>query len=154
MGIKHSIYVAWRWFNKIFEFLTPFGDLFIRFWLAKVFFLSGLTKIQTWQSTVFLFTHEYAVPVLPPQWAAVSGTATELMIPVFLLLGLGGRLPAFILFVFNLVAVYSYPFLFTQAGAKGLEDHFYWGILIMVILLHGVGKLSIDHLIARFRRAS
>lgn len=144
MSLKSLVVTSWVYFNKACELLTPVGDLFIRFWVAKVFFMAGLTKIQTWDTTVFLFTHEYQVPLLSPKIAAFMGTATELTMPVLILLGVFGRIPAFILFVFNIVAVVSYPYLLTEEGAVGLNDHFYWGILLMVILLHGTGKISLD----------
>ena len=138
-------------FNKFFDFLTPLGDLFIRYWVANVFFLAGLTKIKSWDTTVMLFTYEYHVPVLSPYWAAMLGTGFEVVMPVLLLLGLFGRFPALILFVFNIVAVYSYPYLLTEEGSIGLNDHFYWGVLLMIILLHGTGKLSLDQLFCRWR---
>ena len=141
----------WAWFNCIFVFLTPFGDLFIRVWVARVFLLAGLTKIQTWDTTVFLFSSEYNVPLLSPYWAAMSGTIVELVVPVLLLIGLFGRLPAVILFFFNIVAVVSYPYLLTEQGTVGLNDHFYWGILLMVIMLHGPGKISLDFVIKWLR---
>ena len=59
--------------------------------------------------------------------------------------GLGSRLSALVLFVFNIVAVVSYP----DLGEVGLRDHQVWGLLLLVTLLHGPGKLSLDHLIGR-----
>ena len=128
------------------EFLSPALDLFIRIWVGLVFFKSGLTKIQSWDSTVALFENEYHVPVLPPEVAAIAGTGAELIFPIFLVLGLGGRFFAAALFVFNIVAVISYP----DLGEVGLKDHRYWGLLLLVILLHGPGKLSLDHFIKKW----
>lgn len=125
--------------------LAPVLDLAIRIWVGMVFFQSGLTKIQSWDTTLSLFENEYAVPLLPPQLAAYMGTAAELTLPVFLVLGLGGRLAAAALFVFNIVAVLSYP----DLGEVGLKDHQYWGLLLLVPLLHGPGKISVDHFLRR-----
>lgn len=141
---------AWQLFNRSLCLLAPLGDLFIRIWIARVFFLAGLTKIQTWETTKMLFTYEYSVPLLPPAWAAALGTGVELAMPVLLVLGLLGRFPAFVLFIFNIVAVISYPYLLTEAGAIGLNDHFYWGVLLMVMMLHGPGKLALDELFKRW----
>ena len=91
------------------DLLAPIFDLAIRLYVASVFFKSGLVKVQSWESTVALFENEYAVPVLPPELAAYMGTATELIVPVFLVLGLGGRFAALVLFVFNIIAATSYP---------------------------------------------
>ena len=65
-------------------YLAPLLDFAVRFWLARVFFLSGLTKIQSWDSTLSLFENEYAVPFLPPELAAYMGTFTELFFPVLI----------------------------------------------------------------------
>jgi putative oxidoreductase len=127
------------------DFLAPVVDLGVRLWVAAVFLKSGLTKIQSWDTTILLFTNEYKVPFLSPETAAYLGTGAELVLPVFLALGLGGRLAAFALFVFNIVAVISYP----ELEGAGLEQHYVWGIMLLVTLLHGPGALSLDHLIAR-----
>src|SRR5436190_13800049 len=88
---------------------APLADLGVRLFVAAVFFQSGLTKIANWSSTVSLFANEYAVPLLPPELAAFLGTGVELFFPVLLVFGLGTRFAAFALFVFNIVAVLSYP---------------------------------------------
>jgi putative oxidoreductase len=125
--------------------LSPLVDLALRLFVAAVFFKSGLTKIASWESTLALFENEYAVPLLPPEVAALLGTSVELFFPVLLVLGLGTRFAALVLFVFNIVAVISYP----DLGAVGLKDHQTWGLLLLVTLTHGPGALSLDRLIGR-----
>ncbi|NML15428.1 DoxX family protein [Azohydromonas caseinilytica] len=127
------------------DLLSPLVDLGLRLFVAAVFFQSGLTKLASWDSTLALFENEYAVPLLPPELAALLGTGVELFFPVLLVLGLGTRLAAFVLFVFNVVAVISYP----DLGAVGLKDHQTWGLLLLVTLTHGPGALSLDRLIGR-----
>lgn len=123
------------------DWLSPAGDLILRSWVAYAFFVSGLTKIQTWDSTLYLFSDEYHVPLLPPDLAAYLGTATELGFPVLLTLGLFGRFAAGALFIFNIIAVVSYP----DLGPAGIEQHKVWGIMLLACLLHGPGKLSVDY---------
>jgi putative oxidoreductase len=120
--------------------LTPTFDLAIRLYVASVFFKSGLTKIQDWSSTVALFQYEYQVPVLPPELAAVMGTVGELGLPVLLVLGLAGRFGAAGLSVMNIVAVISYA----DLSDLGRQDHVLWGALLLVTLLHGPGRWSLD----------
>lgn len=146
MSRFHALVDAVRDTYRGLDFLAPVIDLVVRLWVAAVFFKSGLTKIQSWDTTILLFTNEYHVPFLSPETAAFLGTGAELVLPVFLALGLGGRFAAFALFVFNVVAVISYP----ELEGAGLEQHYVWGILLAVTLLHGPGTLSFDHLIARF----
>ena len=133
---------------RALEFAAPALDLAIRLYVANVFFKSGLTKIQSWDTTLALFENEYAVPLLPPEVAAYLGTATELIVPVFLALGLGGRVAALVLFVFNAVAATSYP----DISEAGIRDHVFWGFMLAVTFFHGPGKLSLDALISRWLR--
>jgi putative oxidoreductase len=130
---------------KGLELLTPLVDLGIRLWVANVFWKSGLNKIQSFDSTVLLFEYEYQVPLLSPTVAAYLGTFTELFFPVLLVVGLAGRFSAAALFVFNIIAVLSYPAL----NEAGLEQHQVWGLMLLVTLLHGPGRISIDHFIKR-----
>jgi putative oxidoreductase len=62
---------------------------------------------------------------------------------VLLAFGLAGRFAAFVLFVFNIIAVISYPTL----NAAGIADHQLWGLLLALLVLRGPGKLSLDHLL-------
>ena len=130
---------------KGLEFLAPLIDLGVRLWVARVFWNSGVESLRDWEMTVDLFTNEFHVPLLSPLMAAVLGTGVELIFPVFLALGLAGRFSAGVLFIFNIMAVVSYPAL----NEIGLKDHIYWGILLLVSLLHGPGRISIDHFIRR-----
>lgn len=127
--------------------LAPVADLALRVAVAEVFFRSGLTKIQSWETTLTLFEYEYAVPLLPPELAAWLGTAAELSLPVLLALGLLGRLSALGLFLFNIMAVISYP----DLSDSGLQFHILWGLMLAVILTRGPGNLSLDTLLARCR---
>jgi putative oxidoreductase len=119
-------------------------DLAIRVYVAQVFFRSGLLKIGNWEGTLYLFENEYRVPLLPPEAAAWLGAFAELFFPVFLALGLAARFAAAALFVFNIIAVVSFWHVLSENQAA-LNSHWYWGVLLAVTLLHGPGKLSLDH---------
>ena len=132
--------------RNILDALGNVLDLGIRLYIAKVFFLSGLTKIRDWDTTVTLFQEEYHVPLLPPELAAVMGTAGELVLPLFLAIGLATRFAAFGLTFVNIMAVVSY-WHFLNMAEPALAQHVYWGVLILVVLLHGPGKLSLDTIV-------
>jgi putative oxidoreductase len=118
-------------------------DLGIRLYVAKVFFWSGLTKIASWENTVALFEDEYHVPLLPTELAAALGTFGELVFPVLLAAGLASRFAAGSLFLVNLVAVISYWHVLKDLE-PALAQHWYWGVLLLVTLSHGPGKLALD----------
>ncbi|NAW66409.1 DoxX family protein [Photobacterium halotolerans] len=137
-------------FSRLLAPLTPLLLLFTRLWVAWVFFNSGMIKYQSWDSTLYLFEYEYQVPLLPWRIAAYLGTATELIVPVFLVLGLLTRPMALLLFVFNIIAVVSYPLLWE----KGFFDHQLWGMMLLVNVFWGAGLVSLDHLSGQARRPS
>jgi putative oxidoreductase len=126
---------------RVLVHAAPALDMGLRLFLANVFFKSGLTKIQTWDSTLYLFREEYHVPLLPPDFAAYLATGAELALPVLLVFGLFGRFAALGLFILNAVAAYSY---FDNLSEAGLNQHLYWGMLLAVLLLHGGGNWSVD----------
>ncbi|WP_116137824.1 DoxX family protein [Trinickia diaoshuihuensis] len=128
------------WLDASAVALQPLVALAVRLYLFRVFFLSGLTKLRSWDSTLYLFSNEYHVPVLPPAVAAVMGAGGELIFPVLLLLGWQGRFAAAGLFVVNLVAVMSYPGL----EPVMIKDHVLWAVLIAYLFFHGVGRWSLQ----------
>lgn len=132
---------------RFLDWASPLGDLLARVWVAYIFFMAGLLKYQTWDATLHAFHHEYAVSFLPPFFAAVLATGAELILPILLLLGLGGRLSIVIFFLYNLIAMFSYPHLWTPEGAMGLAQHISWGLLLALLMFHGPGKLSLDYFI-------
>jgi putative oxidoreductase len=154
MPLVPRITAAVRVVIQPLEFLAPLAELGIRLWAAKFFWDAGLSKINTDAvfpflhmnpSTITLFQTEYQVPILSPVVAAYLGTGVELIFPLLLALGLGGRLAAAVLFVFNIVAVISYPGL----EEFGIAQHQLYGTLLLLPLLRGPGVLSIDHLLRR-----
>ncbi|QLG89293.1 DoxX family membrane protein [Chitinibacter bivalviorum] len=133
---------------KPLNLLAPLADLLLRLYIAKVFFLSGLTKIADWETTIALFTDEYHVPLLPPQLAALGGTVGELVLPVLLVLGLLTRLSAVGLFVLNLVAVASYYHVLKDIPAA-LQDHLEWGLMIFALAAIPLRRWGLDTLLLR-----
>ena len=132
-------------FAGLVDKLQPIFALALRLYVAKVFFTSGLIKLQSWNSTLALFENEFHVPVLSPTVAAYLGTGAELVLPVLLALGIGTRFTAVALFVFNIVAVISYP----DLSDAGLKDHILWGALLLVTLVYGPGRIAVDRFIQR-----
>jgi putative oxidoreductase len=126
------------------EQAQPLAQLAARLYVGHAFFLSGLTKIRDWDTTLALFMDEYHVPLLPANVAAVLGTAGELVLPVLLALGLAGRFAAVGLFVINVVAVIS---LMDIAG-PALQQHVFWGSLLVGLVLWGPGRWSLDRFVA------
>lgn len=122
------------------KFLLPLLIFFMRFWMAQIFWYSGLVKISSWQSTIFLFKNEYKVPLIPPELAAYFSTAIELTCPILLFFGVAARLATLPMLAMTAVIQFTY---------LHLIDHLYWSVLLGTILLYGPGTLSIDYGIRR-----
>lgn len=134
---------AWGLLTAALDSLQPAAALAARVYVGQAFFLSGLTKIRDWETTVALFTDEYKVPLLPPAFAALMGTAGELGLPVLLVLGLGGRFAALGLFVVNAVAVVSLQ----EIAPAALQQHVFWGSLLAGLAIFGPGAWSLERLV-------
>ena len=126
--------------HKALEAAQPAAQLAARLYVGKVFFFSGLTKLRDWDITLALFEEEYHVPLLPPELAAWLGTGGELVLPVLLALGLGGRFAAAGLLVVNGVAVLSLE----AIAPAALQQHVFWGSLLLGLVLWGPGRWSLD----------
>jgi putative oxidoreductase len=131
-------------YNTIFEFIYQYSNdifkLFVRLYVANAFFKAGWLKFNNWDSTLYLFEEEYQVPIIPWEFAAYLATAAEIILPILLLLGLASRLIASKLFLFNIMAVVSYPVLWNG----GFYDHKLWGVMLLVTVIFGPGKFAAD----------
>ena len=128
---------------------VPLFDLAVRLTMAPIFFRSGLQKISDWQATLFLFQEEYRVPLLPADLAALLAAATELTMPVLLVLGLATRLAAVPLLAMALVIQFV---LGAENPAFNNPQHYFWMLLLTGLILRGGGRLSLDHWFLRFSR--
>ncbi len=120
------------------KYLFSLLVLFIRLWMARIFWYSGLTKINSWQTTIYLFKYEYKVPIIPVEIAASLATATELTMPFLLVLGFMTRFAAVPLIC--MIAVIQFTYL-------DLVEHLYWAVLLATIIFYGPGRYSVDYLI-------
>ena len=127
--------------NKV-GLLEPVALFGARFYVGWAFFASGLTKLNDWDSTLFLFEEEYNVPLLPFELAAYLGTAAELILPVILVLGLTSRFAAIGLFFVNIVAVLSLE----DIAAAAYAEHVLWGVLLAQVVIFSGGRFSLDRL--------
>lgn len=131
-------------YNRVFgsaDYLQSLALLGARLYVAWVFFRSGLTKLNDWESTLLLFEYEYAVPLLNFELAAYLATVGELVLPVLLALGLLGRKAALGLFIVNYVAVISLE----DMPMAAYNLHLIWAGLAAMVLIWGSGKFSADN---------
>jgi putative oxidoreductase len=136
----HPLQKLWGLGVQALNLLQPLCLLAARLYVARVFFLSGLTKIRDWDTTLLLFSDDYRVPLLSPAVAAVMGTAGELGLPVLLALGLFGRFGALGLSVVNVMAVLSLP----DMPEPAFMLHVFWGSLLLLVAAFGPGRFSLD----------
>ena len=133
--------------------------LVARIGIAMTFWQSGQTKVVglavdpvagQWQlgwpslapGAVDLFRYEYALPVLPPEWAALMAATAEHVFPLLLLLGLATRLSALALLGMTVVIqVFVYPLAY--------PTHALWATVLLLLASRGAGVVSLDHWLSR-----
>ena len=125
--------------------LEPVALLAARLYVGWAFFSSGLTKLNNWDSTLFLFEEEYHVPLLPYELAAYLGTAAEIILPLLLMAGLASRVSALGLFFVNIVAVISLE----DIAAAAYAQHVLWGTLLLQVVIFSGGRFAFDYMVKR-----
>lgn len=115
--------------------------LMLRVFPALVFWQSGRTKVEGLSikdSTWFLFEHEYSLPLIPHEIAAVMATVAEHLLPVLLVLGLFTRLSALGLLVMTaVIQIFVYP--------DAWLTHGLWAAPLLAMVARGPGRWSVDH---------
>ena len=120
--------------------------LVARFGIAAVFFMSGRTKVDGFlhitDGTYELFRTEYALPVIPSDIAAVAATWSEHVFSILLVLGLGTRFSALVLFLMTLtIEIFVYP--------DAWPTHLSWAAIQLPLIFRGGGAWSIDAILRK-----
>ncbi|MDE1153820.1 MAG: DoxX family membrane protein [Micavibrio sp.] len=139
-------------------FVQPVALLAVRLYVGRFIWQSGQTKLSDINNAKGLFESEFIpnwqanhikhfagldipFPVPPAGLATYASMTSELVFSVLLMLGLGGRLGAFGIFM---LALSIQSFVYPDAPETPYEM-----LLMAVILGTGPGKLSLDYLIRR-----
>jgi len=133
-----------RGLNALIGRLMPvdLAQLAARVFVGVVFWQSARTKVDGFaiaDSTWYLFRHEYALPLIPPDWAAVMATLGEHAFSVLLILGLFSRFAAGGMLAMTLVIQ---TFVYPQAWIT----HGLWAASLLAVIAGGPGRLSLDRL--------
>jgi putative oxidoreductase len=136
--------------------LAPLAQLALRCALAVPFYFSGLTKWDSFghfsDSAEYLFREEFRLHVFgmeipypaPSLLAHLSGIG-EITLPILLVLGLGTRVAACGILAMTAIIQLTVP--------DGWANfHLAWAAMALTLLTYGGGPVSLDHLLARFRR--
>ncbi len=133
-----------------------FVSVSARLAMASVFWRSAQTKIegwsfldQSWQfynlnsSTFLLFRHEYKVPLIDHEIAAYMATFGEFFLSLALFFGFMTRFSAFgLLAMTAVIQIFVYP--------DAWPTHIMWLAILLYIIKHGPGKLSLDHALFKY----
>lgn len=136
---RPAAWASWviGWFERIPYWLIA---VTCRIALAQIFWSSAQAHLANWQTTLFLFENDYALPFLPPAFAAYLAVAIELVVPALLLLGLATRFASLVIFGMTLVIeIFVYP--------AAWPTHIQWAAMMLVLMAYGAGPLSLDRLI-------
>jgi putative oxidoreductase len=146
--MKHADKIA-GWFQP----LQPIALLALRIALAVPFVRSGLTKwdapFKLSDSAVYLFTEEFRlhlfgreIPYPFPATAALLSACAEILLPAFLVLGLGTRAAAIALLGMTAIIQLTVP--------EGWANfHLPWAAISLTLACFGAGAWSVDGVIKR-----
>lgn len=117
----------------------PYTELINDFPVQRAYIhLPGL-PLTLKASTLSLFQNEYALPLIPVEWAAWMSTLAEFTFPILLVLGLLTRLSALALLGMTLVIqLFVYP-------DAWWSTHALWAVMTLFVAGYGPGRISIDH---------
>jgi putative oxidoreductase len=131
--------IALRWLDRI-----PYALLALplRLAVATVFWNSAQTHLANWQTTLYLFATDYALPFLPPVPAAYMAVTIEVIAPILLVFGVLTRAAAAVLLGMTaVIEIFVYP--------QAWPTHIQWAAMLFVLLARGPGRISLDWLIRR-----
>lgn len=125
--------------------------LVARLGIAAVFFMSGRTKVDgilhITDGTYELFRTEYALPLVPPEIAAVAATYSEHIFSILLVFGLATRFSALALFMMTLtIEIFVYP--------DAWPTHLSWAGLLLPLVVLGGGGWSLDRMVRKIAGAA
>ena len=126
--------------SRLERFPLSLLQLVFRFSVASVFWKSGQSKIASWDTTILLFTNEYHVPLLSPQFAATMAATFELGCSTLIFFGLLTRLATLpLLGMVFVIQTFVYP--------ENWVEHLTWAAMLLFLLTRGAGAISIDRLL-------
>jgi putative oxidoreductase len=145
---------AYGWFLKAADSLQSPFLLVIRVYWGWLFLQSGIGKFGHIDKVVSFFT-DLGIPA--PTLNAYFNASLETIGGILLLLGLAARLISVPLLV-NMIVAYitadreALTSFFSESGKFFAADPFPFLLVSLLILIFGPGKLSLDHLIAVYRK--
>lgn len=112
----------------------------LRLFPAFVFLQSGRTKVEgvtIKPSTYYLFEHDYALPLIPPEIAAPLAASAEHLLPALMILGLFTRVAALgLIGMTAVIEIFVYP--------EAWITHGLWASALLALVVLGPGGLSLD----------
>ena len=135
--------------SNALEFLKESPLLLIRLTLAYGFYAPAMNKWNDIDSVAGWFASmNYPLPKLNAYMAA----GTETLGFILLTTGFASRIISFPLIIVMLVAIFTVHIgNGWEASNNGFEIPFYYLVMLMVILIYGPGKYSLDGLLKKFQ---
>ncbi len=124
--------------------IAPVANLIARIYVGLIFFQSGLSKVEDWQTTLNKFQTEWALPVLSPGMSAWLATAAEMGLSIMLMIGFFTRFSASGLLIMVLIIEFV-----VFNGASADRQYYYWMLIFAFFVGYGGDKLSTDAFLSR-----
>ena len=140
-------------YDKFSDNILKLSDLpllFLRLILAYGFYSPAMMKLKDINAIGGWFeSMGYPLPYISAYMAAI----TEGLGVILLILGLGTRIITVPLMLVMLVAVFSVHYANGfAAGDNGYEIPLYYLLMLFTLFVMGSGRISVDHILRKFRK--
>ena len=133
------------------DVVNPVANVWARIYIGLIFWRSGVYKFNDMEETVENFDPaedgDFALSFLPdfipPEIPAYMATIGELVLPILLFIGLFTRISAIGLLIMAAVI---------QFFVLQDHQHYFWMIILALLVGQGGGKLSLDYWLLKERR--
>ncbi|PHS28390.1 MAG: hypothetical protein COA84_00985 [Robiginitomaculum sp.] len=151
LATAKRLYCRFEGLTRHFQGLAA---LAARLVMARMFFKSGILKVQDFGTAVDLFEYEYfeGIPHGLAVFAGALSTIGETVLPLMLVVGFMTRFASAGLLVMTLViSTLVYPFWTGQGLTLWWNDHVWWTVILFALMAYGPGNLSLDALLGKKR---
>lgn len=144
--LNANIAVFFDKIKNMFSF-QDYLQLWLRVWVARIFYDSGRTKtgegfleINDFQGTIF--EEEYGISFIDSELLAQITLYAETFLPLALLFGIGSRIGAA-----GLLGMTLFIQIFVYSGH--FFEHATWAIALIAIILYGPGRIAVDNFFSK-----
>lgn len=146
VALKTSLETSFDKMKSMFSF-QDYLQLWLRVWVARIFYDSGRTKagdgfLEVNDFQGMLFEEEYGISFIDPEVLAQIALYAETFLPLALFFGIVSRISAA-----GLLGMTLFIQIFVYSGH--FFEHATWAIALLAIMFYGPGRIAVGEFFSR-----